>query len=79
MVTRSGYVWDPRWPELVHSFASTIDTDFPAPLERTHMMLKSKAQWSEVHAASEDQEFDTYPQKSLTEWHKRRGWENFNP
>ena len=30
--------WDPRWPELVHPFASAIDTDLPAPPERTHMM-----------------------------------------
>lgn len=25
------WVWDPRWPELVHPFASAIDTDLPVP------------------------------------------------
>ena len=25
------WLWDPRWPELVHPFASAVDTDLPAP------------------------------------------------
>jgi len=32
--TRCGaalWVWDARWPELVHPFASAIDTALPAP------------------------------------------------
>ena len=33
------WVWDPRWPELVHPFASAIDTDLPIPPGQTHMML----------------------------------------
>jgi len=24
------WVWDPRWPELVHPFASAIDTELPS-------------------------------------------------
>lgn len=36
-------IWDPRWPELIHPFASAIDTELPIPPERTHLMLASKA------------------------------------
>ena len=67
--------WDPRWPELVHPFASAIDTDLPVPPERSHMMLGSKANWVEVHAAPTDNLFEEYPQESLAEWHLRLGIE----
>jgi hypothetical protein len=69
------WLWDPRWPELVHPFASVIDTDLPVPPERTHMMLNSKAKWVEVHAGPKDQKFEAYPIESLAEWHRRLGLE----
>jgi hypothetical protein len=69
------WVWDPRWPELVHPFASAIDTDLPVPPERTHMMLDSKAPWVEIHAGPEDNVFKEYPQESLADWHRRLGVE----
>ena len=37
------WVWDPRWPELVHPHASAIDSALPAPPSSTHIMLGSKA------------------------------------
>ncbi|MFL6713203.1 MAG: GFA family protein [Sulfurifustis sp.] len=67
------WVWDPRWPELIHPFASAIDTPLPVPPERTHMMLGSKASWVEVPAGSRDQKFDEYPEESLAAWHERLG------
>ena len=70
------WLWDPRWPELVHPFASVIDTDLPLPLQRTHMMLNSKAAWVEVHAGPNDQRFEEYPQESLAQWHQRHGFED---
>ena len=36
------WVWDPRWPELIHPFASAIDTPLPIPPSKTHLMLGSK-------------------------------------
>ncbi len=39
------WLWDPRWPELVHPFASAVDTDLPAPPERAHILLESCASW----------------------------------
>ncbi|UTW13455.1 GFA family protein [Marinobacterium rhizophilum] len=69
------WLWDPRWPELVHPFASAIDTDLPLPPQHTHMMLESKASWVPVHQEPEDSLFNTYPQESLAAWHQRLGIE----
>ncbi len=70
------WVWDPRWPDLVHPFASAIDTELPIPPERTHLMLGSKASWVPVHSESADRCFDEYPDESLAEWHERLGLED---
>ena len=67
------WVWDPRWPKLVHPHASAIDTALPLPPERTHLMLGSKASWVEVMAAARDKKFDVYPDESIAAWHKRLG------
>ena len=69
------WVWDPRWPELIHPFAGAIDTDLPVPPERTHLMLGSKASWVEVRAGARDQQFDEYPEEAIAEWHSRLGLE----
>lgn len=65
------WVWDPDWPELIHPFASAIDTELPVPPERTHLMLGSKANWVDVNAGPRDRKFDQYPKESIAEWHKR--------
>ena len=67
------WVWDPRWPELVHPFASAIDSDLPAAPEHTHLMLGSKAAWVPVEAGPDDRSFDEYPDESLADWHERLG------
>jgi hypothetical protein len=70
------WVWDPRWPELVHPFASAIDTDLPVAPEHTHLMVDSKASWVEVRQAEHDKAFAEYPDESLAEWHRRLGLES---
>jgi hypothetical protein len=70
------WVWDPRWPELVHPFASAIDTDLPTPPQRTHLMLAFKASWVPAHMEPGDLSFDEYPDESLAEWHRRLGLES---
>lgn len=70
------WLWDPRWPELVHPFASAIDSELPKPPEHTHMMLGSKAGWVDVHAGPDDKTFDVYPEESLAQWHQRLGLED---
>ena len=67
------WLWDPRWPELVHPFASAIDTDLPVAPEHTHLMVDSKASWVEVRKADHDKVFSEYPDESLAEWHERLG------
>ncbi|MCK2182761.1 GFA family protein [Halomonas getboli] len=69
------WVFDPRWPELVHPFASAIDSDLPVPPEHVHLMLGSKASWVEVEAGPDDRCFDDYPDESLADWHRRLGLE----
>jgi len=65
------WLWDPRWPELMHPHASVIDTDLPIPPERTHLMLGSKPAWVKACVEDGDQTFDSYPAESIAEWHER--------
>ena len=67
------WVWDSRWPDLVHPFASAIDSELPKPPERTHLMLASKAAWIVVQADPQDKHFDEYPDESIADWHERLG------
>ncbi len=69
------WVWDPRWPELIHPFASAIDTPLPVPPERVHLMLGSKAEWVVPVVAKRDQSYAEYPRESLAQWHQRLGLE----
>ena len=65
------WVYDPRWPALIHPFASAIDTALPAPPETVHMMLASKAGWVEAPDGPGPVHFDEYGQESLAERHNR--------
>jgi hypothetical protein len=67
------WLYDERWPELVHPFASAIDTPLPTPPEHTHLMLEFKAPWVEVEAGPRDRRHDRYPEESIAEWHARLG------
>jgi hypothetical protein len=68
------WVWDPRWPELVHPCASAIDTPLPVPPERQHIFLDSKPDWVHVSGDAPDRCFDHFPDvASLAEWHERQG------
>lgn len=65
------WLYDPRWPDLVHPHASAIDTELPVPPEHSHMMLDSKAGWIEIEGAHNDKCFREYPDESLAQWHER--------
>jgi len=67
------WVWDKHWPELVHPFASAIDTDLPVPPSQVHMMLGSKANWVRVDAKRGEQQLEEYPDQSLEDWHRKHG------
>jgi len=69
------YLTDPRWPDLVHPFASAIDTPLPTPPETLHIMLDSKPAWVEA-PVGEPGCYADYPPESIEDWHKARGlWE----
>lgn len=70
------WAWDPRWPELIHPFASAIDTELPVPPERTHLMVGSMASWVELRTGENDKVFEAYPDESIAEWHRRLGVED---
>ena len=68
------WVWDPRWPELVHPYASVIDTALPVPPERNHIFLDSKPDWVTVSNTPKDRQYEHFPDiLSLKEWHEIHG------
>ncbi|WP_322097274.1 GFA family protein [Pelagibius sp. Alg239-R121] len=67
------WVWDPRWSDLVHPFASTIDSELPVAPTHNHIMLDFKASWVPVEKSKGDGSFPAYPDESLAAWHKRMG------
>ena len=66
------WMYDPQWPDLVHPFASAIDTELPAPPAKVHLMLGSKAAWVTPALGPDDDCFDEYPELSIEDWHRRR-------
>lgn len=67
------WVYDPDYPELMHPFASAIDTDLPKPPEQTHIMLDFAASWVEIPDNPGDRQHRRYPNESLASWHERLG------
>jgi hypothetical protein len=67
------WLFSPEWPELIHPFASAIDSELPVPPEHTHLLLDSKASWVEVQGSSRDLRFEQYPEESIAQWHERLG------
>ena len=66
------WVSDDGWPELVHPFASAIDTKLPTPPANVHLLLRDKAGWVEPQIGPADECYDGYPELSIEDWHKRR-------
>lgn len=67
------WLFSPEWPDLIHPFASAIDTPLPVPPVRTHLFLGSKASWVEIEAHPHDKLFPGYPEESIAQWHERLG------
>ena len=67
------WLYDKRWPELVHPFASAIDTPLPPAPRHTHLMLADKPAWVEVNSSRGDRHHQEYPEESIAEWHERLG------
>jgi hypothetical protein len=67
------WLFDPRWPELVHPFASAIDSKLPVPPSQVHLMLRYKPGWVVPAIGPDDSCFDEYPEQSIEDWHRGRG------
>ena len=65
------WLWDPRWPELVHPHASAIDTPLPRPAEVVEAALAYAADWVDVPAGKGHVHCREWPDESLEDWHRR--------
>lgn len=65
------WLFDQTWPELIHPFASVIDTELPVTKETTHVMTEFKAKWVKLQKGPKDKIFKRYPKESIAEWHQR--------
>lgn len=71
MCGTSLWLYDSRWPELIHPMASAIDTELPVAREHTHLMTEFKPKWVKIERAAKDLVFKRYPKESIADWHKR--------
>lgn len=69
------WLWDPRWPELIHPQASAIDTPLPKPPEMLEIMLDFAPDWVDVPQGKAHKRYPQFPEESLADWHKRHGLE----
>ncbi|CAM5788702.1 GFA family protein [Rhizobacter fulvus] len=67
------WLFDPRWPELVHPHASAIDTPLPKPPEVVEIGLAWAPDWIDVPAGDGHARFEQMPDESLEDWHRRHG------
>jgi hypothetical protein len=65
------WIFSPEWPDLIHPFASIVDTELPRPPHRVHMMTRFAPAWAFVEPPSGDEVFEEYPALSLEEWHRK--------
>ncbi|MFZ4286171.1 GFA family protein [Variovorax sp. HJSM1_2] len=65
------WLFDPRWPELVHPHASAIDTPLPKPPEVVEAALVYAANWVDVPKGEGHVHEQHWPQESLAQWHQR--------
>ncbi len=74
------WCYDPTWPDLVHPFASAIDTPLPAAPAHDDIMLAYKASWEVLPPKGKgDRRFEEYPDLSLADWHETQGWVGGQP
>ena len=67
------WLWDPGWPDLVHPFASAIDTPLPVPPECVHIMLDFRPAWVRLDVQDGEPQCAGYPTRSLEDWHRAHG------
>ncbi|EEH40832.1 DUF636 domain-containing protein [Paracoccidioides lutzii Pb01] len=66
------WLWDHHWPELIHPFASAIDTELPVPKEMVCILADSKPQWVRWPEGKKSVH-QHYGGDSLEGYHKKKG------
>ena len=66
------WLWDESWPELIHPFASAIDTELPAPDEMVCVLGESKPAWIRWPEGKKSVH-QHYGNDSIEGWHKKHG------
>lgn len=66
------WLWDHHWPELIHPFASAIDTELPVPDEMVCVLASSKPAWVRWPEGKKSVH-DVYGDDSIEGWHKKHG------
>ncbi|KAJ7174140.1 Mss4-like protein [Mycena crocata] len=64
------WVYDKSWPELVHPFASAIDSPLPVPEKMCCVKANSKPDYVRLPAGPMEV-YDDYGPESLESWHKK--------
>ena len=67
------WVQNPRYPDLIHPFASAIDTPLPEPPDIFAIMARYAPPWAKLPAGPDVTQFEQYPDVSIEDWHKARG------
>ena len=66
------WLWDKHWPELIHPFASVIDTELPVPEEMVCVKNDSKPAWVRWPEGKKSVH-DAFNEASIEEWHREHG------
>ncbi|KAK6971699.1 Mss4-like protein [Favolaschia claudopus] len=66
------WVYDSEWPELVHPFASAIDSPLETPKMISCALIGSKPDYVRLPEGTKEV-YDKYPPDSLEGWHKKNG------
>jgi hypothetical protein len=70
------WIYDPEWPDLVHPFASAIDTSLPKAPQEVYIMLDFAAPWCKIPQRKANKYYGKYPKESIESWHKQHGLYN---
>ncbi|KAF7768334.1 hypothetical protein Agabi119p4_7577 [Agaricus bisporus var. burnettii] len=67
------WLYDKHWPELIHPFASSVDSpDLVPPKQMVCIKLDSKPDYVRLPEGEKEQ-YDDYGELSLEEWHRKAG------
>jgi hypothetical protein len=66
------WLFDPRWPEHLHPFASAIDTPLPKPPAHVDYFLDSAAPWVVLHEGDAIERQPGPYTVGMEDWHKQR-------